>query len=124
MTTQLVMSLMQKSFQKPDEVREFPNGRIEYVNIEETSLARITLQPGWKWSRDVRPKVETGLCESPHLQYVVSGRLLVAMDSGRKLDLKAGDFVQIPPGHDAWVLGNEPFIAIDLAGLKDYLKKP
>jgi mannose-6-phosphate isomerase-like protein (cupin superfamily) len=123
MTTQLMVNLVQKTFERPDEVRQFPKGRIEYSMIEETRLARITLEPGWKWSKDVRPLAETGLCQSPHLQYVISGRLQVEMEDSTTLVLKAGDFVQIPPGHDAWVLGKEPFVAIDLTGMRDYIKK-
>jgi mannose-6-phosphate isomerase-like protein (cupin superfamily) len=123
MTTQLTVNLVQKTFERPDETRKFSKGRIDFSTIEETRLARITLEPGWKWSEDVRPLAETGLCQSPHIQYVISGRLQVEMEDGTNLVLKPGDFVQIPPGHNAWVLGKEPFVAIDLAGLQEYIKK-
>jgi mannose-6-phosphate isomerase-like protein (cupin superfamily) len=120
MTTQVLSKLIRKTFEAPDEVRRFPKGRIELLTLEDTSLARIFLQPGWKWSNDIKPTVQTDSCMIPHVQYVISGRLMVSMDDGEKFEMKPGDTVSIPPGHDAWVVGDETFVAIDLTGLKEY----
>jgi mannose-6-phosphate isomerase-like protein (cupin superfamily) len=112
---------IRKNAQTPDVTRTFPNGRVDYVHLEDRALARVTLQPGWKWSNDVRPLEGTPLCQTSHLQYVVSGRLTVEMEDKTRLELSAGDFALIPPGHDAWVEGEEPFVAIDFSGqMKDY----
>jgi mannose-6-phosphate isomerase-like protein (cupin superfamily) len=121
--TTLTMKSLKKSFSTPDETRPFNNGKVEIINLGDTTVARITLKPGWKWSKDVKPIAETGTCQNAHIQYVVSGRLEVLMDDGTKLELKPGDLVHITPGHDAWVVGSEPFVAIDLTGLKDYAKR-
>jgi mannose-6-phosphate isomerase-like protein (cupin superfamily) len=123
MTTGTLTKPLQKTFAKPDEVREFPRGRLEFINLPDRTLARVILQPGWRWSVDVRPAVGTPSCQTAHLQYVISGRLLVVTDAGERLELKPGDVVEIGPGHDALVLGNEPFVAIDIAGMKDYAKR-
>jgi quercetin dioxygenase-like cupin family protein len=119
MSTMTLKSL-KKSFTKPDSTRTFNNGKIEFVTVDDVTLARITLKPGWRWSKDVRPIAETGTCQSPHIQYVISGRLMVAMDDRTKIELKPGDFAHIAPGHDAYVVGSETFVAVDLTGMKDY----
>ncbi len=118
------MRLAKKNLGNPDRTMEIPHGKVEQVELEDTALARITLQPGWKWSQHVRPEVHTDSCQSPHIQYIIRGRLMIAMDDGTKTELEAGDFVVIPPGHDAWVVGNEPFVAVDFTGLKQYVKEP
>ena len=104
-----------KNFAQPDEVREFPNGRLELVKLNGSIVGKATLQPGWKWSEHIRPMVNTDSCQAHHAQYVISGRLTIAMDDGSKTELKPGDFACIPAGHDAWVVGNEPFVAIDFS---------
>ena len=78
-------------------------------------LTRCTLQPGWRWSQHVRPLTRTESCQVQHIQYVLSGRLTIRMDDGSRLDLQAGDFAVIAPGHDAWVVGDEPFVAVDFS---------
>jgi hypothetical protein len=116
----ITLKCLKKSFTSPDNTRTFNNGKIEFVTLEDTSLARVSLRPGWRWSKDVKPVAGTESCLSPHVQYVISGRLMVEMDDGSKLELKPGDFAHIVPGHDAYVVGTEPFVAVDLAGMKDY----
>ena len=125
MITQTLIAIS-KSLDSPDETREFPNGKVELVHLSDTTIGRITLQPGWKWSNDVKPIVKTESCQENHTGFVISGRLMVAMDDGAWLELKPGDAVAIPAGHDAWVLGNEPFVMIDVTGVTDYarLTKP
>lgn len=115
------VQLAKKNLGTPDKTTEFPHGRLEHVSLEDMALARITLQPGWKWSQDVQPQAKTESCQSHHIQYIISGRLMIAMDDGARTELQPGDFVLIPPGHDAWVVGDEPFVAVDFSGLKQYV---
>jgi hypothetical protein len=111
-----------KSFGKPEEVREFPNGRLELVKIGGATVGRAILQPGWSWSSSIKPIVKTKSCEAPHFQFHISGTIRVRMDDGSEFDCKAGDVSLIPPGHDAWVVGNEPVVVVDFQGMLDYAK--
>jgi mannose-6-phosphate isomerase-like protein (cupin superfamily) len=111
-----------KSFAQPDEVREFPLGRLELVTLGGTTVGRITLQPGWKWSTSVKPIAKTLSCEAPHFQYHISGTLRVTMDDGKELDCRAGDVSLLPAGHDAWVVGDEPVVIVDFQGMLDYAR--
>jgi mannose-6-phosphate isomerase-like protein (cupin superfamily) len=104
----------------PDEVRKFPNAKVELANLGDTVIARITGEPGWKWSKDVKPIVNTNSCQMAHTQYVISGRIRVRMDDGTEREFGPGEVSYVPPGHDAWVVGNEPFVAIDFTGMKEY----
>ena len=109
-----------KSFSTPDEVREFPKGKLELVNVNGAMIGRAILQPGWKWSESVQPLVKTNSCEAPHFQYHISGVLMVKMDDGTILECKPGDISLLPLGHDAWVVGNEPVVLVDFQGMVDY----
>ena len=111
-----------KTFSKPDEIREFPKGKLELVKIGNATIGRATFQPGWKWSTSVQPMVKTKSCEAPHFQYHVSGTLAVKMDDGTVLECKAGDISLLPMGHDAWVVGDEPAVVVDFQGMLDYAK--
>ena len=112
-----------KSLDHADETRPFPKGRLEIVKVGGTELGRGTFEPGWKWSVHVKPIAKTKSCEAPHTQYHVSGRLHVRMDDGTEVEYGPGDVGHIPPGHDAWVVGNEPVVAIDVTGMADYAKQ-
>ncbi len=118
---QLVSEL--KAFDKPDEVREFSLGRVELVKVGGTMVGRATLQPGWRWSTSVRPTVNTKSCECPHFAYHVSGVLRIQMDDGRQFDCEPGDVSLITPGHDAWVVGDEPVVLVDFQGMADYARQ-
>jgi len=111
-----------KTFSSPDETREFPNGRAEILSIDNAEVGRLVLQPGWRWSNDVKPIAGTESCEAPHFQYHVSGELAVRMDDGTELVAKAGDITSLPSGHDAWVLGDEPVVVVDFFGASSYAK--
>lgn len=111
-----------KSFGKPDEVREFPLGKVELVKINGAVIGRATFQPGWKWSTSVQPIAKTKSCEAPHFQYHVSGTLMVQMDDGTILECRPGDISLLPLGHDAWVVGNEPAVVVDFQGMINYSK--
>jgi quercetin dioxygenase-like cupin family protein len=118
------MKSTKKNFSAPDELMDCGHGTMALASLEDATLARVTLQPGWKWSEHVRPMAKTEYCEIPHHQYVISGRLLIAMEDGTKMELVPGDFAVIAPGHDAWVLGDEPFIAIDFSpAMKNYARE-
>jgi len=111
-----------KRFEEPDEVRVFEKGKFELVRIGGMTIGRATYEPGWKWSECVKPVAKTDSCQVPHLQYVVSGRIVIKMDDGSETEYGPGDLGYVPPGHDAWVVGNEPFVAIDYQGGSLYAK--
>ena len=109
-----------KSFEQPDEIREFPHGRLELVRIGGVVVGRATLEPGWRWSESVQPIAKTDSCEAPHFQYHVSGVIRVRMDDGTEFDCHPGDVSLIGPGHDAWVVGDEPVEVVDFQGMSTY----
>ena len=112
-----------RSFSSPDEVRQFEKGKLDLVKIGGATVGRAVFQPGWKWSMHLKPIAKTKSCESPHFQYHISGTLHVVMDDGTERDLRAGDVSLLPPGHDAWVVGNEPAVVVDFQGMVDYAKE-
>ena len=111
-----------KSFGKPDEVREFPNGRLELMKVGGVTIGRAIFEPGWRWSTSVQPLAKTKSCEAPHFQYHVSGVLKVVMDDGTEYECKPGDVSLLPSGHDAWVVGKEPVVVVDWQGMMEYGK--
>jgi len=111
-----------KSFGKPDEVREFPKGRLELINVGGAMVGRAIFEPGWKWSTSVQPITKTTSCEAPHFQYHLSGILKVRMDDGTEFECRPGDVSLLPSGHDAWTVGDEPAIVVDFQGMIDYAR--
>ncbi|MFC6635060.1 cupin domain-containing protein [Microbulbifer taiwanensis] len=109
-----------KSFGDPDEVREFPKGRVELVKIGGGVVGRAIFEPGWRWSESVQPIAGTDQCEAPHFQYHVSGTLIVRMEDGTELECRSGDVSLLPAGHDAWVVGDEPVVVVDFQGMVEY----
>ena len=122
MTVQTI-TVLRKSLDSPDRVKNFSNGKAEIVNLEDVTIGRLSLRPGWKWSLDVKPLAKTESCQEQHIMYVITGRLMVRMDDGTEIALHPGDSAAIPPGHDAWVLGDEPVVAVDFGGMKEYSKQ-
>lgn len=117
-------AMIKKSVNHPDETRDLPKTKIEVVNLgNATVIMRVIFQPGWKWSECVKPTVGTESCQAPHINYIISGRLKVVMDDGSEIEMGPGDVAEIPPGHDAWVIGDEPCVAIDFSAGKIYGKK-
>lgn len=112
--------LQRKSFSTPDEVRRFPLGHVDIINLDETVLGRFALGPGWRWSKDVRPIAGTTSCQHRHVGYVMSGHLHVVMEDGTEQDILAGDAYEIPPGHDAWVVGDRPWEAIESGSIRAF----
>jgi hypothetical protein len=111
-----------KTFGTPDETREFPHGRAEILDVGGGQVGRLTFQPGWRWSSDVRPIAGTSSCEAPHFQYHVSGRLAILMDDGTEFIAGPGDVTALPSGHDAWVVGDEPVVTVDWFGAGSYAR--
>jgi len=106
-----------KSFNSPDETRK-PSSKtqVQVIKIGGGELHHATFAPGWKWSDDVKPAVGTDTCQVHHLLYGISGHLKTVLSDGTEIDLDPGDVIDIPPGHDAWVVGDEPFVGLDLGG--------
>jgi hypothetical protein len=112
----------QQDFADPSETREFPNGRADLVRIGGTEIGRLTLQPGWRWSTDVKPLAGTDWCEAPHFQYHVSGVLRVRTSDGEEFDATPGQVTALPSGHDAWVVGDDQVVVVDWWGASNYAK--
>ncbi len=89
------------------------HGELEVVNLPGATFARAVFQPGWRWSTDVAPVLGTRSCQVAHSSYIISGRFHVRTDDGRECDFGPGDAHVVAPGHDAWVVGDEPCVAID-----------
>lgn len=109
-------------FAKPHEVREFENGRLELVKVDDNEIGRLVLEPGWRWSDHVKPIAGTDLCEAPHFQYHVAGTLRIQMADGTEFDGTPGQVTSLPSGHDAWVVGDEQVVVIDWWGASNYAK--
>jgi quercetin dioxygenase-like cupin family protein len=116
--------LVIKSLSSPEEVRPFKDGmgQLELVDLEAGGVGRATFLPGWQWSQHVKPIAGTDSCMAAHVGYVISGQMTVRMDDGEEATFGQGDYMRCPPGHDAWVVGDEPCIVIDWQGFADYAK--
>ena len=112
-----------KSFTSPEEVRNFPHGKAEILNIGGAEVGRLVFNPGWRWSNDVKPLAKTSSCEAPHFQYHVSGKLAIRMDDGTEFIAGPGDITSLPKGHDAWVVGDEAVVVVDWFGASNYAKQ-
>jgi quercetin dioxygenase-like cupin family protein len=111
-----------KSLDQPDETRPIEKGRVEVVELDVGTVMRTTFEPGWRWSECVKPVVGGDSCQVDHFGYCISGRLHVRMDDGQEFEFGAGEAGHIPPGHDAWVVGDEPYVGIDFQGGAEYAK--
>jgi uncharacterized protein YjlB len=112
-----------RSLDAPDETRPFAaHGRMDVVQVGETTVGRGVFEPGWRWSDDVKPIAGTDSCLANHTIYVLSGRMAIRMDDGTEIEIGPGDAIVIPPGHDAWTVGDEACIAIDTTGVARYAK--
>jgi hypothetical protein len=112
-----------RTFDKPDETRMFEaNGHTEMITLAGRPVGRGTFEPGWRWSNDVKPIAGTELCQAPHMQYHVSGRLHLKMADGTEFEAGPGDVTSLPEGHDAWVVGDEPVVVVDWYGASNYAR--
>jgi quercetin dioxygenase-like cupin family protein len=114
------VAVVLKRFDRPDEVREFELGKFELVTLGGMTIGRATYQPGWKWSQHVGAALGQSSCQVEHVGMVVSGRATAAMDDGAIVEMRAGDVFHIPPGHDSWVVGDEPYVSLHFLGADDY----
>jgi len=109
-----------KRFDQPDEVREFEKGRFELVHLGGMTIGRATYQAGWKWSEHVGAPLGQDYCEVEHVGMVVSGCATAAMADGQVHEMRAGDIFCIAPGHDSWVVGDEPYVSLHFLGADHY----
>ena len=113
-----------KSHNSPDEVRAPIKTRVEVVRLPGYTLGRLNFEPGWKWSDCIKPVVGTDSCQVSHVGYAVSGRLTVKLNDGTQKTFEPGMSYTIPPGHDAWVEGNERFVCIEVMSAEQFAKSP
>jgi quercetin dioxygenase-like cupin family protein len=114
-----------KRFSAPDERRPFvERGYANVLNFESGAVGQGVFEPGWRWSQHVKPIAGTESCQASHACYIVSGRMHVVMDSGEEGEAGPGDVIMIPPGHDAWIVGDEACVALDFAGMQHYATRP
>ena len=105
--------LQAKSFAAPDDVREMPRMRISSVTLDDSTIGYCAFDPGWRWSTDVGPQFGATSCPIRHVGYVISGTIHVVMDDGKTLEVGPNSVFEIPPGHDKWVVGDEPWVTLD-----------
>jgi quercetin dioxygenase-like cupin family protein len=114
------MDLQLINLEQPSEVRTFERGRFEVYNVGPMTLGRATYEPGWIWSEHVGPATGEALCPVEHVGLVVSGQAAAKMEDGTEVVMKEGDFFYIPPGHDSWVVGDEPYVSLHILGSEGY----
>jgi class 3 adenylate cyclase len=116
--------VLARNLSSPDEIIEFPRGRAHNVTLGELTVGRLVQEPGWRWSEQIKPIAGTESCQFHHIGVGVSGRAVVRMDDGTEVVISAGDVFDIPPGHDQWVVGDEPAISIIWGGWRGFGKPP
>jgi class 3 adenylate cyclase len=115
-----VAHLQRRRFADSEEVRIVPHGKIEVVELDDRVVGRLTYEPGWRWSVDVKPIAGTNSCQFHHVGVTLGGRVRVQMEDGVELEIGPGDVFEIPPGHDAWVVGDEPWVSVDFEAMRTY----
>jgi hypothetical protein len=108
------------NFDSPSEVREFDKGRFEVYEVGPMRLGRATYEPGWKWSEHVGAAHGERLCQVEHVGLVLAGQVVISMKDGQEVVASAGDFFYVPPGHDSWVVGDEPYVSLHILGTEEY----
>ena len=122
MDAPVVRTLDAKSHGSPDEVRTPNKTRIEVVRLDGFTIGRLNFEPGWRWSECIKPVVGTESCQVSHVGYMVSGQIVVRLDDGTEQTIGAGQSYTIPPGHDAWVVGDEPAVGIEVLSAEQFAK--
>jgi class 3 adenylate cyclase len=110
------VTIRRKNLGEADDQRRFPHGIGVSIDLGTLVIGRAVLEPGWRWSLDIRPSVGTASCQIHHLHLLLEGRFAVEMDDGEMATFGPNDVMDIPPGHDAWVIGSERVVLIDIAG--------
>jgi mannose-6-phosphate isomerase-like protein (cupin superfamily) len=121
-TEETMNDVILKRFEQPDEVRTFEKGKFEVIHIGGMTIGRATYEPGWKWSVHVGAAAGAKTCLVEHVGLVIAGRATAAMENGSIIEMKAGDMFYIPPGHDSWVVGDEPYVSLHFMGAGEYAK--
>ncbi len=116
--------LQHKKIERPDEVRQYTRGATEIFELDDFVIGRMIMHPGWRWTHDVRPIAGTERCMNHHVGYVLRGLLHVELADGSQAEIGANEMFEIPPGHDAWVVGDEPWEAVDFRGARSYARLP
>jgi class 3 adenylate cyclase len=112
--------LQSRRFASSDEIRTFPHGRAEVLTLDESPVGRATYEPGWRWSTDMRAIAGTETCQLHHLGYSISGNMRVVTDEGQELDIDPDSIYEIPAGHDAWVVGDEPWVTVEWTSARSF----
>jgi hypothetical protein len=123
MPANTVSSLESRSFDEPDEKRRPDKTEVDVVSVSGYTLGRFRFQPGWRWSDCIKPVVKTDSCQNNHVGLCTSGTLTVELSDGTRATIKTGDSYSIPPGHDAWVEGDEPFVGYEFLSAAEYAKE-
>ncbi|MBA2263450.1 MAG: hypothetical protein H0W10_02175 [Chloroflexi bacterium] len=118
------MRMQRRRFSEAVDVRHFPHGQIDVVELDDVVVGRMTYEPGWRWSTDIKPIAGTELCTYHHLGVTLSGRLRVETPDGAELEIGPGEVFEIPPGHDAWVVGDVPWVSVDFEAMRSYGRGP
>jgi mannose-6-phosphate isomerase-like protein (cupin superfamily) len=121
--TEPFLDVVLKRFDAPDETRVFEKGRFDIIRVGRMTIGRATYEPGWKWSVHVGAELGQAMCEVEHVGMVVSGSATAAMRDGRVIEMKSGDTFYIAPGHDSWVVGDEPYVSLHFIGADEYARK-
>jgi class 3 adenylate cyclase len=119
-----VARLQAKSFDTPDELRSIAHGNVKILDLGDIVVGRMVWEPGWRWSEHVKPIAKTELCEYHHIGVTLSGTVHILMRDGSELDILPNTAYEIPPGHDAWVVGDEPYVSLDFAGMRGFAMSP
>ncbi|MCU1518549.1 MAG: cupin [Pseudarthrobacter sp.] len=122
MPTNIVTQLAVKSHNTPDEKRRPDKTEVDVVTLGDYTVGRFTFEPGWRWSDCIKPVVHTESCQNNHVGYCVSGALAVETTDGNRVSIAAGDSYTIPPGHDAWVDGDQAFVGIEFLSAAVFAK--
>ena len=118
-----MLDVVLKQFEKPDETLTFEKGKFEIVHVGGMTIGRATYEPGWRWSLHVGPAIGASSCLVEHVGIVVSGRATAAMDDSTITEMRPGDVFYIAPGHDSWVIGDEPYISLHFLGVDHYANR-
>ncbi len=118
-------ALTRKAKNRPDETRQFRDnkGKVDVFSLGDSTVGRAEFEPGWRWSQHVRPMTGTPSCQCAHTGYILEGRMVVKMDDSTETEYGPGDFFFMPPGHDAWIVGDQRCVLLDFTGVSHYAKK-
>jgi hypothetical protein len=111
-----------KSHDQPDELRTPSKTRVEVIRLDGYTLGRFVLEPGWRWSECIKPVVKTEMCMNSHVGHALSGRATIVGTDGTRKTIGPGESYTIPPGHDAWVEGSEPFVCLEIMSAEQFAK--